>query len=485
MPVTALQMPPATGPYPEFLSNAETEAALLGALMIANDWIDRIADQVRPEDFFEPVHGRIYAAILNAAASGQPANPVLLRHLFVDDPGMAQLGGPSYLAQLTGSGAGLIGMRHFAIQIADLSRRRQVYAALQATMQAMQKVDSLDDPVEAVAEGIDSALTSAMSKQGVTQGRSIAAAMDATLGRIDDEASGVSVPGVKLDGFADWNYLTGNMRYGEVIILGGRPGMGKTATALSAWLATGRAGKGGLYISLEMSEDELMRRAIADLVFEYGQNPTYDQIRSARLSPHDRQRIQSAREVIENWPLQVTDPATLKIGRLASLIRRYQRSFAAKGQTLDVVFIDYLGLIKPDRETGSRYTDVGAISRAIKEVAKACGVCIVVLAQLSRKCEEREDKRPLLSDLRDAGDIEQDADIVMFVYRDEYYLQAAEPKVDDKRRADWELALQAARDHVELYTAKRRGGALGRRNCFFFGAHQAVRDHTFFQDTRL
>ncbi|WP_422057343.1 replicative DNA helicase [Sphingomonas sp.] len=484
MPVTAIQMP-AGNAYPDCLYNVEAEAALLGALMISNDWIDRIADQVRPEDFMEPLHGRIYAAILNTAATEQRANPVLLRPMFVDDPAMIQLGGPAYLAQLTGSGAALIGVRQFAAQIADMAKRRRVYDALQETIVSMQKADNLDVAVEALAETVDSALTAAMAKHGVTQGRSIAAAMDATLGRIDDEASGIAVPGVKLDGFADWNYLTGNMRYGEVIILGGRPGMGKTATALSAWLATGRAGKGGLYISLEMSEDELMRRAIADLVFEYGQNPTYDQIRSARLSPHDRQRIQSAREMIESWPLQLTDPATLKIGRLASLIRRYQRSFAAKGQTLDVVFIDYLGLIKPDRETGSRYNDVGAISRAIKEVAKACGVCIVVLAQLSRKCEEREDKRPLLSDLRDAGDIEQDADIVMFVYRDEYYLQAAEPKVDDKRRADWELALQAARDHVELYTAKRRGGALGRRNCFFFGAHQAVRDHTFFQDTRL
>lgn len=484
MPVTALQMAP-TEPYPKCLFNEEAEAALLGALMIENRFIERVADQVAPEDFSLPVHGRVYAAILSANAAGQPTNPVLLRPLFSDDPGMAALGGPAYLAQLTGSGAGMIGVNQFAAQIADMAKRRKVYDALRETVAAMQTADHLESPIEALAEGVDSALTAAMAKQGVTQGRSIAAAMDATLGRIDDEASGISVPGVKLDGFADWNYLTGNMRYGEVIILGGRPGMGKTATALSAWLATGRAGKGGLYISLEMSEDELMRRAIADLVFEYGQNPTYDQIRSARLSPHDRQRMQSAREMIENWPLQVTDPATLKIGRLASLIRRYQRSFAAKGQTLDVVFIDYLGLIKPDRETGSRYNDVGSISRAIKEVAKACGVCIVVLAQLSRKCEEREDKRPLLSDLRDAGDIEQDADIVMFVYRDEYYLQAAEPKVDDKRRADWELALQAARDHVELYTAKRRGGALGRRNCFFFGAHQAVRDHTFFQDTRL
>lgn len=454
----------------------EAEAALLGALMIENNLIDSVAAILSADDFAEPVHARVYASILFHAADGKRANPILLMPMFADDEGMKRLGGPGYLAQLTGSGAGLIGCLDFARQISDFAKRRRLRAALVEVIDRIGTSESLEQPVEQMVESIDAALNDTLQRTSTTRSMSIQVAADATLAKIDREVSGDSVPGIKLDGFNDWNRLTGNMRHGESIILGGRPGMGKTACAVSAWLAAGRAGHGALFISLEMTADELMRRALSDIAYEPGVFPNYSQIRDGRLNAWERRRLQDARNTMASWPLEITDPATLKIGRLAMIIRRYQRRLLAKGQKLDVVFLDYLGLVKPDRESGSRYADVSAISRTIKEVAKDCGVAIVSLAQLSRGVEQREDKKPQLWDLRDSGDIEQDADVVLFVYREQYYLEKNKIDPGDKRYEAYDLQCQQARDRLDLIAAKVRGGRTGERRAYFFGEYQAVRD---------
>jgi replicative DNA helicase len=276
------------------------------------------------------------------------------------------------------------------------------------------------------------------------------------------------------------------MRAGEVTILAGRPSMGKTAVALSVLLGAGQAGAGALFISLEMSRQELMKRAITDLIFAHGESASFDSVQKGKFTAFDQTRLREARQAIDNWPIIITDPSALRIGRLAMMIRRYQRRMAARGQELKLVVIDYLGLIQSDNRKASRYEQVAEVSRTIKRVAKECGVHILVLSQLSRAVEQREDKHPMLSDLRDAGDIEQDADNVVFVYREQYYLERAEPDpADIRKRPDWETQMDAARDRVELICAKRRNGRIGSRKCFFFGSHQAVRGSRFYQDMRV
>jgi replicative DNA helicase len=165
-------------------------------------------------------------------------------------------------------------------------------------------------------------------------------------------------------------------------------------------------------------------------------------------------------------------------------IRRQRRKLALQEQSLDLVIVDYLGLIKGSDSRAKRYEEVGEISRALKTIAKECDVALVVLAQLNRECEKREDKRPMLSDLRDAGDVEQDADHVMFVYRDEYYLERAEPEPHDKKRGEWEINMGHARDRLELILAKSRNGKVGKRVCYFFGSHQAVRPSGYMSSRR-
>jgi replicative DNA helicase len=463
---------------PQLPHNIEAEAVLLGGLMLGNDAIGRIADKVLPEHFFEPLHARIFSAIVREHSLGRHADPVTLHPYFVDDPSIKELGA-GYLAQLTGSGGAVLAINGCAEQVVELAERRRLIGAL---ARATELVTQWDESIPELIAEVDLAMNDALRVKRAEKGSIFSDAFDRTLQSIEDEAAGLGPQGIRIHGLDDFNSLTGDLRRGELMYIGGRPSMGKTALSLRLALGAAEGGNGVLFISLEMREAELVTRAIADLVFDYGQSPGYDSIRRGRLDHFTRERIAEARQRIAKFPLILTDPSTLNIGRLAMMIRRYKRRLEAQGQRLDMVIIDYLGLITGSDKRNKRYEEVGEISRTLKEVAKECDVAMVVLAQLNRECERRDDKRPMLSDLRDAGDIEQDADQVLFVYRDEYYLERSEPEPTDKKRQEWEVSMGYARDRMELIAAKVRNGRVGKRNLFFFAKHQAVRDHTFMRD---
>jgi replicative DNA helicase len=465
-------------PAPALPHNIEAEAVLLGGLMQANDAIGRIADKVLPEHFFEPLHARIFSAIVREHSLGNHADPVTLQPYFVDDPSMVELG-RGYLAQLTGSGAAVVAINGCAEQVVELAHRRKLLGAL---TNAADLVTKWDESIPELIAEVDAAMNDALRIKRAEKGSIFAEAFDRTLQAIEDEAAGLGPQGIKVQGLEDFNGLTGDLRRGELWYVGGRPSMGKTALSLRLALGAAEAGNGTLFISLEMREPELVTRAIADLAFDYGQSPGFDAIRRGRLDHFTRERIAEARQRIAKFPLVITDPPSLNISRLAMMIRRYRRRLEAQGKTLDLVIVDYLGLIKGSDRRAKRYEEVGEISRTLKEVAKECDVAMVVLAQLNRECERRDDKRPMLSDLRDAGDIEQDADGVLFVYRDEYYLERSEPEPTDKKRAEWEISMGYARDRMEIIAAKVRNGRVGKRNLYFFAKHQAVRDSTFMRD---
>lgn len=464
-----------TDPTP--LANVESEAALLGALLLDVRLIDRVAEILAPDHFFEPLHGRIYAAILSEHAAGRQVNAITLKPYFADDPAMKQVGS-SYLVQISGSGAALLAAPDFAEHILELAKRR---ALIGCFSEAVASAQNISKTIGDITDEVDAALSTALESQTTTRSRTFAQAFDETLHAIDEEAAGRGVQGIKIAGLADFDNLTGRMRPGELMYLGGRPSMGKTALAIRLASGAALSGHGTLFISLEMRVPELATRAISDLVFDagFGNAPSFDSIRRGKLNADDRELIQQARTMISSAPLILTDPPTLSIGRLAMTIRRYRRQMESRGQKLELVIIDYLGLIKGSDRRAKRFEEVGEISRTLKMVAKECGVAMIVLAQLNRECERRDDKRPMLSDLRDAGDIEQDADQVLFVFREEYYLERSEPDVGDKKRADWEVAMGFARDRMEIIAAKLRSGRIGKRNCYFFGKHQAVRDHDY------
>ncbi len=466
---------------PAPIGNPMAEAALLGGMMQSNAAIDRIADVLTAADFVEPIHARIFAAIVREHASGKPADPVTLRPYFVGDEQLQEVGGFTYLAKLTGEGAVVVGIMGFVDQVRELARRRRLVASL---TDVIAKAQEWEQPVADLVSAVDEAMNDSLAIPTAERSLSFVDAFDQTLVAIEDEAAGKGPQGIRIHGLDDFNSLTGDLRRGELMYLGGRPSMGKTALSLRLALGAAEAGSGTLFISLEMRVHELATRAIADLVFDYGQSPGFDSIRRGKLDHFTRERISEARQRIGKFPLILTDPASLNIGRLAMMIRRYKRRMELDGQTLDLVVIDYLGLIKGPKGV-KRFEEVGEISRTLKAVAKECDVALIVLAQLNRECERRDDKRPMLSDLRDAGDIEQDADQVMFVYRDEYYLERSEPDVGDKKRNEWEISMGYARDRMEIITAKVRNGRVGKRNLHFFAKHQAVRDSDYLARERL
>lgn len=446
-------------------ANVEAEAALLGGLMINRDTIDFVADRLSPDDFHEPVHARIFEVIVRQHALGKSVTPVAIKGYFPEDPGLTALGGTAYLAQLTGNPMAALGARDFCAQVRDLADRRNIFLGLNSAVAAC---NDLDVSVGEIISMADGALAT-RGKDAIHQ-PSGGECLDELLAGYDQHDEGV-----RCHTIPELDNVLGPLKPKQLIIGAGRPGMGKSAMALSYSVGAARAGHGVLFVSLEMSSTELGSRIAADLCFE-GESPVpFQAIQSGRLSMDQRRRIMEARDYMHTLPFRVVDAGGLTIGRLNMLVRRYARRMAAEWQKLELVVVDYLQLLSPDQRGRSNYEAVSEVSRGLKALAKDHGVAVLALAQLSREVEKRPDKRPQLADLRDSGQIEQDADAVLFLLREEYYLRKDEPAEGSPKRMEWEDALHAVQGEIEFIVAKRRNGVEGRATGRFYGAYQAVR----------
>lgn len=452
------------------LASVESEAALLGALMCETGLIDVICDKVDADDFFEPVHQRIYAAILESTAAGKSPGPATLVPLFKGDPAFDHLGGVGYLAVLTSGGKiAHIGAHGFARQIADLAARRRLIAELAiASSSAADCNNLLADVVNQSDAALVAAIERRESMAQPTGGECVASA----IARIEAIRASSGRIGVST-GISDLDDLLGGFEPGQLIIMAARPGMGKTAVACSAALGMAKQGAGVLFVSLEMNGSELGMRMVTDHCFQDGRGIPFSRVVDADLSDGQMRLLCRAQDQIKPYPLRVADSGSVTMSRLSLGIRRTKRRMKAEGVDLKVVIIDYLQLLHPDSKTKSAYEAVSEISRGLKALSKDAGVTILALAQLSRAVETREDKRPQLSDLRDSGQIEQDADAVVFLYREEYYLERAKPKSGVE--AQHEDMLAQARNRISLICAKRRNGRVGERLAWYFPTYQAVR----------
>lgn len=441
------------------LANIEAEAALLGALMQSAKLIDPVADRLTAGDFAEPLHGRIYAAIVGQHSLGKIVNPITLKPYFESDEAMKEVGGFAYLAQLTGSSAVMIGANSFAEQIRDLASRRRLIAGLTETIEA---ASDLDMCVDRLASQADNAISALRDTGGAVGEYTAAEALDLALRAMDAPKRGI-----RSGRIPNLDRLLGPMRPGDMVIGAGRPGMGKSALALSYAIGVAQGGDGCLFVSLEMPAAQLAERMAADLCFDAKPVP-YSLIRDGDLQGDNLRQVMSAKDKLTAMPLTIVDRAGLTIGGLRRLVTRHARRFKAQGKPLGLVVVDYLQLLRPDSKLNA-YEAASEASRALKEIAKEHGVAVFALAQLSREVEKRADKRPQLSDLRESGQIEQDADAVIFLLRQEYYLRQAEPT--DATRS----ALLQCEGKVELILAKRRNGPTGSVVADFYTQFQAVR----------
>jgi replicative DNA helicase len=464
---------------PSLPQNVEAEAALLGAMMIDNRLADDVVDRLDAEHFFEPVHGRIFTAIKTVRAQGLLATPVSLRPMFEADEGMRALGGPAYLAQLTGSGAGLIGAREFAQQIADLAMLRTLVSvgrglvdkAMDTSAEVNPKKQIEDAEQELFRVAGDGGSESAVKTFG--QAATAAVKMAERALNAGGNLSGITT------GLDSINTKIGGMHKSDLMILAGRPGMGKSSLATNiafnaAWRFI-RDQQDGIdpersvgckvaLFSLEMSADQLATRILAEQ-----SRISSEKLRMGLINNQEMSRLVQASMELQNLPLFIDDTAGLSIGALHTRMRRLQRRH---DNQIGLVVVDYLQLLQGSGRSSNdnRVQEISEISRGLKTMAKDLNVSVMALSQLSRAVEQREDKRPQLSDLRESGSIEQDADIVMFIYREDYYLQMHEPEVpragstaDVQEKHDrWTQKYQEVAGLSELIIAKQRHGATGK-----------------------
>ncbi|HKX77982.1 MAG TPA: replicative DNA helicase [Novosphingobium sp.] len=457
-------------------ANIEAEAAFLGAVLIDNRVIEELPAQIAPKHFFEPVHGRIYERILQLLDRKAVVTPVTLRPYFESDEALKELGGAGYLARLTADGQGLLAPRELAEQIYDLALLRELISVGRNLVEGAMDTSESVEPLQQI-EQAEAALYSVAEGAGSqTEAQSFGVATRTAIAAIERAFnSGGHIAG-KTTGLTSINEKVGGLHDSDLIILAGRPGMGKTSLATNiAYNAADRllrdmadgiapensVGAATAFFSLEMSADQLATRILAEQ-----SKISSEALRMGKISREDFQQLSFASQRLSELPLYIDDTPALTIAALRARARRLKRR-----HNIGLIVVDYLQLLQGSgRGNDNRVNEISEISRGLKTLAKELQLPVIALSQLSRAVEQRDDKRPMLSDLRESGSIEQDADMVWFVFREDYYVAAKEPKRpnegDDAKtheaHATWASEMERVYGLAELIIAKQRHGATGK-----------------------
>ncbi|WP_293806343.1 replicative DNA helicase [uncultured Bosea sp.] len=446
--------------------NIEAEQALLGAILVNNDAFYRVSDFLQPDHFFEPVHTRVYELVSSMIRAGKIATPITLK-TFVNDIDLGEITPSQYLARLAAEATTVINAADYGRTIYDLAVRRQLIGVGEDLVNV-----AYDAPVEmAPREQIEDAERRLyeLAEKGRYEGGfqkfdgalRLAIDMAASAYQRAGGLSGIST------GLRDVDQRMGGLQRSDLLVLAGRPAMGKTSLATNIAFNIAKAWRGerqedgsiksvdgGIvgFFSLEMSADQLATRIVA----EQSSISSY-KIRQGRITEGDFARLTDVAAQIEKLPLYIDQTGGISIAQLMARARRLKRQ---KG--LDVLFIDYLQLLSgSSKNSQNRVQELTEITTSLKALAKELNVPIIALSQLSRQVENRDDKRPQLSDLRESGSIEQDADVVMFVYREEYYLKGKEPRPGTEEHNKWQIEMEAMHGVAELIIGKQRHGPTG------------------------
>ena len=454
--------------------NYDAERALLGAILVNNPAYEKVSDFLKPEHFADPVHGRIYAATGKLVERGQIADPRTLKNFFEQDGALADIGGSGYLARLAEESVTVLNAAEYGRIIHDLALRRELITLGNDVVNDAYIHDlevAATDLIESAEQGLFELATTGQYEGGFqTFGRSLETAIreaEAAFKR-ESQLTGVAT------GLKDLDKLLGGLHSSDLIILAGRPSMGKTALATNIAFHAARQFReerdeqGGTtvkdgaiiaFFSLEMAAEQLATRILSE-----ESRVGSDKIRRGDISTDDFQRIFQTSQELSALPLYIDDTAALTISAIRTRARRLKRS-----RGLGLIIVDYLQLLTGSsrQRNENRVQEVSEITRGLKALAKELDVPVVALSQLSRKVEERDDKRPQLADLRESGAIEQDADVVMFIFREEYYVARREPKEGTEEHMEWMQAMEKVHNLAELIIAKQRHGPIGKVTLYF------------------
>ncbi|QBX37238.1 replicative DNA helicase [Brevundimonas sp. S30B] len=446
--------------------NLEAESALLGILLFDNEKLEAIGGQLRPEHFHEPYHQAIFHALRSEAGAGRLADPTLIAGTLVSHPAHQDYGGYKYLAALMEKSPPAPAARDYARQIYDLAVRRDLSRLGDSLKVQAHNFDQTAVAHIADAEGVLFGLAESGDKAqaivpfAAASARAVAMA-EAAFKR-DGKLSGIST------GLVDLDRKLGGLHPSDLLILAGRPSMGKTALATNiafhvarsyVWepddgAPSGRRTVDGgrvFFGSLEMSAEQLAARILSERSGVPG-----DRIRKGEADAHEIRLYADAATELSSIPLFIDPTGGINIQKFCARARRHHRQHG-----IDLIVVDYLQLMTTDLAGGNRTQEVGIITGALKALAKELNVPVLALSQLSRQVEQREDKRPMLSDLRESGSIEQDADCVMFVYRDAYYQARKEPRENTPEHLAWSDEMAHVDGLAEVIVGKQRHGPIG------------------------
>ncbi len=462
--------------------NIEAEQALIGAILANNKAFERVSEFLKPQHFADPIHTRIFEVMSMLIGRGHIADVITLKNYFEQDGSLAEVGGPNYLIKLADSASPMTNVEYYAQFVYDKYLRRELINtgtdivnsafAETADLSAQDQIENAEQQLFRLAD------------QGEAQGGFIdfASALTSSLGYIEQayqkegKISGLPTGLEKLD------YKTGGLNNSDLIIIAGRPAMGKTALAtniaynVAEYMSRAKdietQDKGVAFFSLEMSADQLASRILSTVTQTPG-----SKMRTGELDNAQFTRIAAAVRELESIPLYIDDTPGVTISSIRTRARRLKRT-----RGLGLIVIDYIQLItgsNSKKNEGNRVQELSEISRGLKIMAKELKVPVIALSQLNRGVESRDDKRPLMSDLRESGSIEQDADIVMFVYRENYYIHNEEPKQKPNetpehlqhRLEEWQKKDRETANLAEVIIGKQRHGPTGTVKLFWNGEY--------------
>ena len=429
--------------------NLDAEQAFLGALLYDNAVLDQVSDWLREDHFYDPVHGRIYAEAARRIAAGGVADAVTMKTWAAEDAGVRNLARPGehpglYLVELMREAPDASSAPEYARLVRELAMRRALIGIAEETARGARQGEASDDLIERVETDLSELAGATAKSCEVSAGD----AFDLAMSELDNPT--LRVP-TRMHALEE---RLGGWRQSCVYIVAARSSMGKSAFGIEAAWRVADAGAASAIVSLEMSRQDVAARIAGSVT-----GIQYRRIVEGRVDMEEREMLAGARERIASTPLTIMDAPGISVAGLRSSLRRWKRARIAQGRDIGVAVIDYLQLIRVE-SAESLYERISSISRALKPLAGELEMPLIVLAQLNRASESEKNKRPAISNLRDSGAIEEDADAVLLLYRDAYYADREEPKADPNE--EHERKIRASSYELEIDVGKNRQGAIGR-----------------------
>jgi len=450
--------------------DVEIEQALLGAILVDNYYLEQASASLKPEHFYDQMHQRLYGAVERMWGRGHAVTPLTLKAAMEGDQGLQEVGGGQYLVTLARSAPVVPNVKEYVRILCELALRRALISVGEDLVNNAFDPDPAATAQSHIEEAEKSLYNIAERARFGTGPQSFDTALRDAVTQAEEALSrGGHISGVP-SGFADLDSLLGGLNASDLIIVAGRPGMGKTSLATNMAFHAARLwakdkadgaqpprGAPVLMFSLEMAASQLSARILSEQT-----EIEMRKIRTGRFTDPEWDRFVRTAQMLGDLPLYIDDTGGISIAQIAARARRLKRE-----KHIGAVIIDHIQLVAPSRRVENRVQEITDISKGLKVLAKELNVPVIALSQLSRGVDNRDDKRPLLSDLRESGSIEQDADVVMFVYREEYYLKSREPEAGTAEYDKWVEKLERAHNRAEVLVEKNRHGPTNKVELFF------------------